>query len=518
MANNMYGISALDPRIAATDKFIQDKQIPPDQVEDFLLGMGADPRLASLVFKYRKVQEAAKKQQQSPPATTNVAQDISNQYAQLKQQERMQRGLAAMPAPAIAKAPMQGGITGQPIPRMAGGGIVAFGNGGRTFTVDPEGNVDIGSAGALIPYEEPEAPPQKSLSKAGILKRIASNPILRRAGYAGLGLTALSAFLGDDEEKPKQEAKVEQAGLSDEQRALLAGYDKENPLRTPSDMDMPGAPKFIAPDNKALTGAIEEYKKGLPKSREEAIQQQQALEEQIGETKAIKTRRDKLEQQLEKSNMPQEKRFWLAFAQAGFAASAKGARNLWETLSMGGAEGMKAYQTMKEKEEQTRERLEDKLLQLDSMEAAIKRGVITRGDSEYKQARKDVLDLQIKLQDQNNVLADSRNRFNLGVYGTNVQAAIAKMGRAEKKQFEDLQRLYARDARMAMTTQDPKLRAALEARSQETLSALSNLAKTDPSVIKAMVVQQLEQEFMRRGAKGESGSSAGDGFGGLTAE
>jgi len=506
MAQSLQGISALDPRVAATDKFIQEKQIPPDQVEDFLLGMGADPRLASLVFKYRKVKEAAEKQQNEKPSTSNVADEVSNQYAQLKQQERMRQGVAGMPTPNLARAAMRGGITGEPAPQaqMAGGGIVAFGQGGRTFTVDPEGNVDIGSAGALIPYEEPVKPSRAAGIRSALSRGVgaaARFPIKHPFITAGL---AGAAYLlgGDDEEKPKQEAKVEQAGLSDEQRALLAGYDKENPLRTPSDMDMPGAPKFIAPDTKVLTGAIEEYRKGLPKTREEAIQQQQALEDQIGETKAIKARRDKLEQQLEKSNVPQEKRFWLAFAQAGFAASAKGARNLWETLSVGGAEGMKAYQTMKEKEEQTRERLEDKLLQLDSMESAVKRGVITRADSEYKQAKKDVLDLKIKLQDQNNVLADSRNRFNLGVYGTNVQAAIAKMGRAEKKQFEDLQRQYARDARMAMTTQDSKLRAALEARSQETLSALSNLAKTDPSVIRAMVVQQLEQEFVRRGAQG----------------
>ena len=79
MANSLQGISALDPRVAATDNFIQEKQIPPDQVEDFLLSMGADPRLASLVFKYRKVKEAAENQQKGPPSTSNVAEEVSNQ-------------------------------------------------------------------------------------------------------------------------------------------------------------------------------------------------------------------------------------------------------------------------------------------------------------------------------------------------------------------------------------------------------------------------------------------------------
>ena len=133
----MYGISALDPRVAATDKFIQEKQIPPDKVEDFLLGMGADPKLASLVFKYRKVREAAENQPKAPPMASNVAQDISNQYAQLKQQERMQQGIAAMPVPAIANAPMQGGITGQPVVRAAGGGLIAFDEGGTVPTKSP---------------------------------------------------------------------------------------------------------------------------------------------------------------------------------------------------------------------------------------------------------------------------------------------------------------------------------------------------------------------------------------------
>ena len=48
---NISGLSALDPRVAATEKFISEKKIPTEQVPAFLLSMGADPRLAGLVLR-----------------------------------------------------------------------------------------------------------------------------------------------------------------------------------------------------------------------------------------------------------------------------------------------------------------------------------------------------------------------------------------------------------------------------------------------------------------------------------
>jgi hypothetical protein len=46
MALDNMGLTALDPRVAAVEKFIQDKQVPSQQVPEFLMSMGADPRLA----------------------------------------------------------------------------------------------------------------------------------------------------------------------------------------------------------------------------------------------------------------------------------------------------------------------------------------------------------------------------------------------------------------------------------------------------------------------------------------
>ena len=127
MAYETQGISALDPRVAATEKFINENNIPPEQVPDFLMQMGADPKLAGLVFKYRRLQNAAGQQQNQPPAST-VAQDVDQQYAQ------MQQGVASLPAPVMENAQFQGGIAPPqeeaPPQGMAGGGIVAFSNGG----------------------------------------------------------------------------------------------------------------------------------------------------------------------------------------------------------------------------------------------------------------------------------------------------------------------------------------------------------------------------------------------------
>jgi len=511
MVNSLQGISALDPRVAATEKFIKEKQIPPDQVEDFLLSMGADPRLASLVFKYRKVKEAAENQQKSPPSTSNVAEEVSNQYAQLKQQERMRQGVAGIPAPNLARAPMRGGITGQAAPQaqMAGGGIVAFANGGRpprTYTVDPEGNVDIGSVGDLIPYEAPVEPKTASKSTS-VLRRIAGNPLLRRAGYAGLGLTALSAFLGDDEEeKKKEEPKVELIGLTDEQRRMLAERDATaGPVQ--SDAAMPGAPKFRGADFSQYREAIKEAEKNVPTDRKAAFNEEIQRLKDIGAFEGIEERQKTLKEQKEKATMSPEKRFWLSFAQAGFAASAKGARNLWETLSMGGAEGMKVYQSMKDKEAETLERIADKELQLKDLMVARKTGAMERGDRRFDEARKDLRDLRLQYQEQRNINSRAESQFNANIYGTQVQAAIAKMSRDQKAAFEGLQRQYQRDITASMSTQDPKMRAALETRAKETLQALGNLAKTDPSVIGRLLEQEIENQIVNKNRQG--GGSAG---------
>lgn len=513
------GLTTLDPRTAATSKFVEEKiqkgELQPNQVVDFLLQMGADPRLASLVFKYQKVEQAAKNQAQGQPSTTNVDQDISNQYAQLKQRERMRQGLGGMSVPAIANAAMQGGITGEPVRRMAGGGPIAFANGGRppkTYTVDPEGNVDIGSSGDIIPYEVPDEAAKPTAAKRSLFRRIIGSPILRRAGYAGLGLGALSALLGDDEEeKPKAAPKVEQVaeGLTDEDIRLLAAADTKTPAVTAPGAGagaIPAPPKFKRPDLTSFEEAITAAKERVPKDRQTAFAEEMAREEGLGETKAIEERRKELAGQKEKATTSPDKKFWLAFAQAGFAASAKGARNLWETLSMGGVEGLKAYETMKEKEAQTLEKIADKELQLNSMSAAIKRGAMERGDKRYDNARKDLETLQLQHSAQQVAITNAENTRAGQIWST--QATIAGADRrtamtaASRQQLIKLENQYYADVAAAQRTTDPKLKAAYLRRAEETYKAKAKFERAESGYQSQAARLAAEEETLRR-ARGE---------------
>ena len=452
----MYGISALDPRVAATDKFIQEKQIPPDKVEDFLLGMGADPKLASLVFKYRKVREAAENQPKAPPMISNVAQDISNQYAQLKQQERMQQGIAAMPVPAIANAPMQGGITGQPVVRAAGGGLIAFDQGGTVPTKSPS-----------------------------FLGRLTRNPLLRRAGYAGLALTGLGALLGDEEKPAEEEVVVEQEpkALTDEQIKALAAADAANAsTKTVSrETALPAPPKSKAPDVSQLVNRVNEAKARLPKDEQAAIDAELAREAPY--LKSLEARRAALEAQEKKSVTSPEKKFWLAFAQAGFAASAKGARNLWETLSMGGVEGMKAYETMKDKERELVERLQDKKFQIEDLSAQVKRGASKAGierldrlTKEYNDAQSELTKTQVAVQLAANSESGQNYRANLQIAAADRRFEIAQANRANKQKLEDQ---YYADIAAAQRTTDPQLKAAYLARAEDTFRAKSRIEQAE---------------------------------------
>lgn len=497
MAQSLQGISALDPRVAATDKFIQEKQIPPDQVEDFLLSMGADPRLASLVFKYRKVKEAAEKQQNANPSTSNVAEEVSNQYAQLKQQERMRQGVAGMPTPNLARAPMRGGITGQPAPQaqMAGGGIVAFDDGGS-----------IPRNRSLVPYK---APFYKRAAGAalGLARR---HPLGLAASLLGLG-----ALVGGDEEEAQQpqDISVEEIpeGLSaaDYQTLAAMGMGKDQagagaarPLSAP--------PKAAAIDLSPLESRLAEAKARLPKDEQAAIDAELAREKPYLESLAA--RRAKIEEQEKKGTTSPEKKFWLAFAQAGFAASAKGARNLWETLSIGGAEGMKAYEAIKDKEQQLLERLQDKKLQLDDLEAQVKRGASKAGIDRLDKLRSEVTSAQSELT-KTQVAVDLAERSEAGA---NYRARLAQEGadRRASTASKALKLDQAIDNAILQST-NPDL-------TEKERQAAAKLAKE-------LIAQRARKEATESGAQSQAArlsmqrellglGGEGDGFGGLTVE
>jgi len=139
MDGRISGLTALDPRVAATEQFIQKNKIPPEQVPQFLLSMGADPRLAGLVMKYQRLKQEASTAPQGPPPSTTVAQDIDMQL----QGGQPPQPSASPATPASPAPPMQQGIGGLPAPVMdnaefAGGGIVAFSGEEGSFVQDGE--------------------------------------------------------------------------------------------------------------------------------------------------------------------------------------------------------------------------------------------------------------------------------------------------------------------------------------------------------------------------------------------
>jgi hypothetical protein len=152
MALDNMGLTALDPRVAAVEKFIQDKQVPSQQVPEFLMSMGADPRLAGLVMRYQRLKAVAPQAQQGPPPTSTVAQDVQNaemQKAMAERQMAMQKANEVQRILAAQRLAAQRttGIGQLPAPVMdnanfAGGGIVAFQEGGVAYAAYPDDEIE----------------------------------------------------------------------------------------------------------------------------------------------------------------------------------------------------------------------------------------------------------------------------------------------------------------------------------------------------------------------------------------
>jgi hypothetical protein len=143
-SNSMFepvGVAALDPKVAAYKKFVKENLGQPNLVQ-FLQseqGRQIDPNLAGAMIVLEQLEKARDRSPQGPPPKTSVIQDVGMAGLQKAQEEQMtqaqQQGLARLPNPAMANAQFQGGIAAPP-QQMAGGGIVAFAEGG----VPPESN------------------------------------------------------------------------------------------------------------------------------------------------------------------------------------------------------------------------------------------------------------------------------------------------------------------------------------------------------------------------------------------
>lgn len=328
---NISGLTALDPRVIATEKFIESKKIPPDQVPQFLMKMGADPRLVGLVSKYQQLQQAAAQQPKGPMPTTTVAQDVNAQAMAMAPQR--QQGVAALPAPVMDQA------------KFAGGGIVAF--------AGPDGS-DVTDLTKLSDAE------LEALSKQAKDRNTAVavwNEFSRRRGfdkspadYAREGLSGIRQSLGMGRYAPgapRPQAPAEaarpasvpstfagsqfdpvtraQAGLT----SVMTGANRPQP---PAGVRMPTAPGVGA------TSSVDAlYDKAIKDAQE------RKMYERVKDTTTPEEVAE-LKEKLKKLPEDKKRDAYLALAQAGFtmaqAASQRGATALG-ALGAGGTEGIK---------------------------------------------------------------------------------------------------------------------------------------------------------------------------------
>ena len=329
---NISGLTALDPRVIATEKFIESKKIPPDQVPQFLMKMGADPRLVGLVSKYQQLQQAAAQQPKGPMPTTTVAQDVNAQAMAMAPQR--QQGVAALPAPVMDQA------------KFAGGGIVAF--------AGPDGS-DVTDLTKLSDAE------LEALSKQAKDRNTAIavwNEFSRRRGfdkspadYAREGLSGIRQSLGMGRYAPgapRPQAPAEAARPSSAPAGLssFAGSQFDPVTRAQAGLtsvmtgaDRPQPPAGVRmPSSAAPTSSVDSMYDKAIKDAQERKMYERAKDTTTPEEVA------ELKEKLKKLPEDKKRDAYLALAQAGFtmaqAASQRGATALG-ALGAGGTEGIK---------------------------------------------------------------------------------------------------------------------------------------------------------------------------------
>ncbi len=191
----MSGLNQLDPVVAQAEQQIEKQKLPPDKAVDYLLSKGVDPRLASLVMKYRMLKQASGNQAQKQPQTT-VSQDVDNQINAMT----AQRGQ---------------GISGLPVPNntfnMASGGIIAFDDGGPA------------SAGTNMGFDPSDYSAQMQNQ---FLQNLMTQQTQQQAGTIAQGMAEGGEVDDDDSESDlqAQTAAIYKRQLADWQRSNAQNY------------------------------------------------------------------------------------------------------------------------------------------------------------------------------------------------------------------------------------------------------------------------------------------------------
>jgi hypothetical protein len=498
---NISGLSTLDPRVAATEKFIADKKIPPDQVPAFLLSMGADPRLAGLVLRYQKLKSAGGQGAGAQPPQSTVAQDIEAQQqgiaAPMAPPPNRDQGVGSLPAPVMDRA------------KFAGGGIVAFQNGGDT--------------GMFGNFAQARSDQPSFIRRSGI-SVIREAQDLARQGRTQEALELLAkenvdprqAF-GNNVPTPAQPPAQAPAATTSVNPAAAAAASPQQALpkggpsarRGPRNVPGQGDENIVFDDAPTRGGAsvgTAQINKGLEILRNQV----DALKNMKPEDREARYRAAGIEDMTPKQLAKIEERIaalsgdkkrdaYLALAQAGFkmaaAASRPGATALG-ALGEGASEGAKMMSDINKQYRALQSDLEDKVMTLQRYQQERKEGKIDRDIEFERELAKEIRGTEAKIGE----LAEESRRFDVTTQLTREQIAATRdrgAGSAEEK----LKRAYVSGA-------TPQIR-------QEALRRLSELRRVDVRLLaEELKAEAAEKRAAMENPFGGMGSmGSGEGWG-----
>ena len=413
------GLNALDPRVAATEKFISEKKIPPEQVPQFLMSMGADPRLAGLVMKYQRLKSAGQQGGNAQPPQTTVAQDIDAQSRQgiaapMAPPPNREQGIANLPAPVMERA------------QFAGGGIVAFQEGGNEGLEAEEDLSKLGYGAArarissLIKQAESAGDMQRAARLREQLATLSMSFGVRAPGYMSegarrsMGMPANEAAASTPPASATTPVNPAAVAAATPRKRDWANAPQQN--RKTVEGTRPIADFFsFAPPEERKTGAtnagmslatanegIKLLEQQVKELRDAKPEDREARYRAAGIEDMTPAQLKKMQERIGGLSGDKKRDAYLALAQAGFkmaaAASRPGATFLG-ALAEGAGEGGKMLGDINKEYRALQNDLEDKVMSLQRYQQQRREGQIDRDIDFERETRKEIRGIESKIAD-----------------------------------------------------------------------------------------------------------------------
>jgi hypothetical protein len=414
------GLNALDPRVAATEKFISEKKIPPEQVPQFLMSMGADPRLAGLVMKYQRLKSAGQQGGNAQPPQTTVAQDIDAQSRQgiaapMAPPPNREQGIANLPAPVMERA------------QFAGGGIVAFQEGGNEGLEAEEDLSKLGYGAArarissLIKQAESAGDMQRAArlrEQLATLSMSFSMPGVRAPGYMSegarrsMGMPANEAAASTPPASATTPVNPAAVAAATPRKRDWANAPQQNRKTVEGTRPIPDFFSFAPPEERK-TGAtnagmnlgtanegiklLEQQVRDLQKLKPE---DREARYRAAGIEDMTPAQLKKIQERIDKLSGDKKRDAYLALAQAGFkmaAAASRPGATLLGALGEGAGEGTKMLSDINKEYRALQSDLEDKVMSLQRYQQQRREGQIDRDIEFEREIAKEIGEAQGKV-------------------------------------------------------------------------------------------------------------------------